>query len=129
METPSTTPLRQVKVSRGFEQIAWKWMRYSGFLIIPLAFFHILLQDVIVGVHGIDLDYVAKRLSMLGWRIYDALLLTFAFAHGVNGLRQILIDFVHHPHRQKLINIILLAFWAIVSALGAVALIAGVRPG
>lgn len=73
MDIQSTTPLREIKVSRGFDQTAWKWMRYSGFLIIPLAFFHIILQDVIVGVHSIDLDYVAKRLSMLGWRIYDAL--------------------------------------------------------
>lgn len=127
MDIQSTTPLREIKVSRGIDQTAWKWMRYSGFLIIPLAFFHIILQDVIVGVHSIDLDYVAKRLSMLGWRIYDALLLIFAFAHGVNGLRQILMDFVHHPRKRRLINILLLTFWTTVSALGAVALIAGVR--
>ncbi|MCJ7621919.1 MAG: hypothetical protein MUO76_00320 [Anaerolineaceae bacterium] len=127
MEISSTTPSRHVKVARGFDQTAWKWMRYSGLLIIPLAFFHIVLQDVIVGVHAIDLDYVAKRLSMLGWRIYDAFLLIFAFGHGVNGLRQILMDFVHEPRRQRLINILLLIFWATISMLGAVALIAGVR--
>ena len=40
---------------------AWKWMRYSGFLLIPLVWGHVLLQDIIVGVHKIDLDYVALR--------------------------------------------------------------------
>jgi succinate dehydrogenase / fumarate reductase membrane anchor subunit len=76
------------------EAIAWKWMRYSGLLLIPLAWGHVLLQDVLVGVHSIDLDYVAWRWASLGWRTYDFLLLAFAFAHGVNGLRQVIHDFI-----------------------------------
>lgn len=38
------------------EQTAWKWMRYSGLLLIPLVWFHVLIQDVLAGVHQIDLD-------------------------------------------------------------------------
>ena len=53
------TTVEQVKVSQGFEITAWKWMRYSGLLLIPLAWIHVYLQDAIVGVHSIDLDYVA----------------------------------------------------------------------
>jgi succinate dehydrogenase / fumarate reductase membrane anchor subunit len=69
-------------------------MRYSGLLLIPLAWGHVLIQDVLVGVHRIDLDYVAMRWAMLGWRVFDFLLLAFAFAHGMNGLRQVLNDYI-----------------------------------
>ena len=41
-------------------------MRYSAFLLIPLAWGHLILQDVIVGVHSIDLDYVAMRWDLRG---------------------------------------------------------------
>ena len=111
-----------------YESTPWKWMRYSAFLLIPLAWGHVLIQDVLVGGHGINLDYVALRWSMVGWRIYDFLLLAFAFAHGVNGLRQILFDYVHNPKHQRLIAWALLAFWLLISLVGAVALIGGVRP-
>ena len=50
------TTVEQVKVSQGFEITAWKWMRYSGLLLIPLAWIHVYLQDAIVGVHSIDLE-------------------------------------------------------------------------
>ena len=80
-----TTPLR---VPRTFEQTAWTFMRYSAVLLIPLAFGHVLIQDVLVGVHRIDLDYAAHRMATLGWKLYDIFLLGFAFGHGMNGLRR-----------------------------------------
>jgi succinate dehydrogenase / fumarate reductase membrane anchor subunit len=124
----NTTPSRLVETPAGFEGTAWKWMRYSAFLLIPLVWGHVLLQDILVGVHRINLDYVALRWASIGWRIYDAALLTFAFAHGVNGLRQVLGDFITSPGKRALLNWILLIFWALVSVIGAVALIGGVRP-
>ena len=123
----TTNPQNTSGVPR-YESTPWKWMRYSAFLLIPLAWGHVLIQDVLVGGHGINLDYVALRWSMVGWRIYDFLLLAFAFAHGVNGLRQILFDYVHNPKHQRLIAWALLAFWLLISLVGAVALIGGVRP-
>jgi succinate dehydrogenase / fumarate reductase membrane anchor subunit len=111
------------------EIILWKWMRYSGILLVPLAWGHVLIQDVLVGGHGINLDYVALRWSMVGWRIYDFLLLAFAFAHGINGLRQVLFDYVHNPKHQRTIAWALLAVWLLISAVGAVAIIGGVKPG
>jgi succinate dehydrogenase / fumarate reductase membrane anchor subunit len=125
-EISSQTP-RRVSITPNAETTAWKWMRYSGFLLVPLAWGHIILQDVVVGVHRIDLNYVAMRWASLGWRIYDALLLAFAFAHGVNGLRQVLNDFVHSPQRRRLVAWILLAGWLLISAIGAIALVGGVR--
>ena len=111
-----------------YESIAWKWMRYSGIALIPLVWIHVAIQDVIVGVHAIDIDYVALRWANIGWQTYDILLLAFAFAHGMNGLRQVGMDFVHTDKARKNLSILLFIVWIIVSAIGAVAIIAGARP-
>jgi len=109
------------------ESTAWKWMRYSGLLLIPLAWGHVLIQDVLVGVHSINLDYVAIRWASLGWRVYDFLLLAFAFAHGVNGLRQVITDYIPSDELMKKISWALLVFWLILSTIGAFAIVGGVR--
>jgi len=109
------------------EAISWKWMRYSGLLLIPLAWGHVLIQDVLVGVHQIDLDYVAMRWATLGWRLYDFLLLAFAFAHGMNGLRQVLQDYIRPPARMRRLTAILFGVWLLISLIGAAAILGGVR--
>jgi succinate dehydrogenase / fumarate reductase membrane anchor subunit len=125
--TTSTPPVRTVEKPSNYENVAWRWMRYSAFLLIPLAWFHIILQDVIVGVHRIDLNYVALRWASVGWRIYDVALLGFAFAHGMNGLRQILFDYTASPTLRRAISWILLIVWGVITLIGAVAIIGGVR--
>ncbi|HJW90513.1 MAG TPA: hypothetical protein VJ436_07715 [Anaerolineales bacterium] len=115
------------QVSAGWEITAWKWMRYSGLLLIPLAWFHVLVQDVLVGVHRIDLDYVQMRWASLAWRTYDFALLAFAFAHGINGLRQVLNDYVRGERNRRRLAWFLLAFWFLISLIGATAIIGGVR--
>ena len=121
------TTIREVNVKQNLESTAWKWMRYSAILLIPLAWIHVALQDVIVGVHQINLNYVAARWALLGWRVYDFFLLAFAFAHGVNGLRQVLRDYVKSETAMNRISWILLIFWAVISLIGVVAVIGGVR--
>jgi succinate dehydrogenase / fumarate reductase membrane anchor subunit len=119
--------VRKVVVHQNYESVAWKWMRYSGFLLIPLAWIHILLQDAIVGVHQIDVSYVAARWADVGWRAYDAALLAFAFAHGVNGFRQVAFDYVHSDRARRILSWVLLVGWLVLSAIGAYALIKGVK--
>ncbi len=119
--------INQAAVPVGFESIAWKWMRYSGLLLIPLAWGHVLIQDVLVGVHSIDLDYVALRWASLGWRVYDFLLLAFAFAHGVNGLRQVLNDYIRQDSTRRTVTWFLFGLWLILSLIGAMAIVGGVR--
>lgn len=85
---------RMIDPLKNYEITAWKWMRYSGLLLIPLAWGHVLIQNVLVRVDRIDLNYVSMRWAYLGWRFYDFLLLVFALAHGINGLRQVVLDFV-----------------------------------
>jgi succinate dehydrogenase / fumarate reductase, membrane anchor subunit len=118
---------KRVAAPRNFETYSWLFMRYSALLLIPLAFGHLILQDVIVGVHAIDLDYVAMRWQSLGWRIYDALLLIFAFAHGMNGARQVLMDYIKNERVFRIVSWVLLLIWVVISAMGAIALIGGVR--
>lgn len=125
--TIDSPAMKSVKVKPNYEAVAWKWMRYSALLLIPLVWVHLILQDVIVGVHAMDLDYVARRWASIGWRVYDALLLGFAFAHGVNGLRQVLVDFVHTDRARKVLNWALLIFWLVIFVIGAAALVGGVR--
>ena len=129
MSTQTTSTNRPVRVAtpKNFETTAWLFMRYSAVLLIPLAFGHIILQDVIVGVHRIDLDYVAMRWERLAWRIYDAALLAFAFAHGMNGLRQVLADYIKNERVFRVVSWILLIAWLAISAVGAAAIIGGVR--
>ena len=119
----------KVNIKPNFENIAWKWMRYSAILLIPLVWIHVILQDILVGVHRINLDYVALRWATAGWRIYDVFLLSFAFAHGMNGLRQVLNDYIHHPKWQRVISWLILLIWLTITTLGAVAIIGGVRRG
>lgn len=119
---------RRAKVKPSFETIAWRWMRYSGILLIPLAWIHVLIQDVIVGVNNIDIDYVALRLANIGWQAYDIALLAFAFAHGMYGLRQVSQDFFHTAKSRRVVSTIIFLLWIVVSIIGAVAVIAGARP-
>jgi succinate dehydrogenase / fumarate reductase, membrane anchor subunit len=114
---------RKVKIQQNYDTIAWKWMRYSGILLIPLVWGHIILQDVVVGVHAIDAEYVSARLGMVFWQVYDILLLGFAFAHGVNGLRQVLRDYVKSDRAMRIISIGLLVGWAILTFIGGYAII------
>jgi succinate dehydrogenase / fumarate reductase membrane anchor subunit len=124
----ASTQSRQVSVKKNYEQIAWTWMRYSAFLLIPLAWGHMILQDVVVGVHNMNGAYAIERISNLGWKTYDVLLLAFAFAHGMNGVRQVLRDYIHDPKVFQLVSYALLIIWLLVTAVGAIALFAINRP-
>jgi len=124
--TSQAVKKESVRVAQGLEITAWKWMRYSGLLLIPLEWIHVALQDVIVGVHAIDITYVEMRWRLIGWRIFDFLLLAFAFAHGMNGLRQVLFDFVSGENARRRLSWTLLILWLVISLIGAVAIIGGV---
>jgi succinate dehydrogenase / fumarate reductase membrane anchor subunit len=124
---PMSVKEQRVRVPQRFETVAWRWMRYSGVLLIPLVWIHTLIQDALIGVHRIDLDYVALRWASLGWRVYDVALLAFAFAHGMNGLRQVLWDTFHSDRARGILSWTLFLAWLIITLIGAIAIIGGVR--
>jgi hypothetical protein len=83
----NTNPAVKNKHAAGYETLAWKWMRYSGILLIPWSG-SVLIQDILVGGHRIDLDYVALRWSLsAGGSTISVCWL--CIAHGIDGLRQV----------------------------------------
>ncbi|NPA92284.1 MAG: succinate dehydrogenase [Chloroflexi bacterium] len=123
-----TTQSKSVNVPQSWEAFAWKWMRYSGVILFLLAGVHVLIQDVLVGVYEIDINYVAGRWSGGFWRVYDFLLLFFAFSHGMNGARQVLTDFIHSAGGRRALNWILFIIWAVITIWGTVAIFAFTPP-
>jgi succinate dehydrogenase cytochrome b556 subunit len=117
------------RTPRNFETWMWLFMRWSAVLLIPLVWIHVLLVDVLFGVHRIDLNYVELRWATLGWRVYDIALLGFAFAHGMNGLRGVVQDYIHSPAWRARLNWAILGMWLVWTAIGAVAIVGGVRAG
>lgn len=113
-----------------FETMAWRFMRLSGVLIIPLVFGHLAIMHLINSVYVIDYEWVvSERWARLGWRIYDAFLLWFAGLHGYNGLRNVVTDYFHNPGLKRVLVVTLVLFMIMLFALGTIALIgAPLRP-
>ena len=107
-----------------FETLAWRWMRWSGVLLIPLAFVHLLFMHIINSVYVIDYHWVIEqRWAVLGWRVYDAFLLWFGGLHGFNGLRIVINDYVHNQSTARALKWAAFVLLAIVFFVGSVALI------
>jgi succinate dehydrogenase / fumarate reductase membrane anchor subunit len=117
---------RTAVVAKTFDTYVWQFMRWSGVLLIPLAWIHVVIQDVLIGVHGINIDFVALRLATVGWRIYDIALLGFAFGHGMLGLRNVVNDYVTNPRLSRTLKAKLLVA-CVVSPPSAAAVIGGVQ--
>jgi succinate dehydrogenase / fumarate reductase, membrane anchor subunit len=120
----SEDPLSQPK---SFEAAAWVWMRYSAILLIPLLLGHVFFMDIWTGVTHINIFFVDQHWKMAVWRVYDAFLLVFALAHGVNGLRQVLIDLIPSARLRSLLGWFLFLLWMAISLVGMIAIIGGAR--
>lgn len=122
---------RPIPEKNKFETFAWKFMRWSGVLLIPLIFGHLAYMHLVNSVAVIEgAEWVrVHRWSYLNVRIYDAFVLWFAALHGFNGLRTVINDYV----RTKAVNRLLIfgsgGLLVIVLTLGSLALIAPNIPG
>jgi succinate dehydrogenase / fumarate reductase membrane anchor subunit len=107
-----------------FETLAFRYMRWTGILLIPLAFGHLLMVHIINSVFAIDYEWVINaRWAFLPWRLYDAFLLWFAGLHGFNGLRIVINDYVHNPSTNRTLKIVLFGLLVLVFALGTAAIV------
>jgi len=106
----------------GFEFNMWLFMRISGLLLIFLALFHMFVLHFLISVEKITFATIVSRwtdpVQGAFWRMYDLLLLVFAFTHGVNGLRNVLDDYFHSPGWRAFLKIGLLLFWFLLIAMG-----------
>jgi succinate dehydrogenase / fumarate reductase membrane anchor subunit len=80
----------------GFELWTWLFMRISGIVLLFLAVGHVLIMHIPDGgVKRINFAFVAVRWQSPFWRTWDWMLLTLALIHGINGLRNITLDYVN----------------------------------
>jgi succinate dehydrogenase cytochrome b556 subunit len=117
------------------DQFMWTFMRISGVLIVPLVFGHLAIMHVIEGVfainqagEGLAANFVAARWAFLGWRLYDAALLTLALVHGFNGFRYVVNDYAHNSAVRRGLNWTIVVACVAIIVVGGLALINGV-PG
>jgi succinate dehydrogenase / fumarate reductase membrane anchor subunit len=112
---------------KNFETWSWLFMRWSGGLLILVVWTHVLANALLTGAHYIDLEYVAARWAQpLEWTS-TFLLLMLSFAHGVNGLRAVLGDYLKSDAANRVVGVVLLIVWLVVTGLGAYAMFAGVQ--
>jgi succinate dehydrogenase / fumarate reductase membrane anchor subunit len=99
----------------GRERFWWYFMRLSGLALVFLALGHMFIMHVLVVLTGqeIDFAFVQSRWGTPFWRIYDLMLLILALAHGVNGARIVIADYVTHRTARGLLLSLLLAVSAI----------------
>ena len=82
-------------------------MRISGIVLILLAVGHVLIMHIPDGgVSRIDFGFVQTRWQSPFWRTWDWMLLSLALVHGVNGLRNITLDYVRPPGVRFAINMV-----------------------
>ncbi|MCA9943133.1 MAG: hypothetical protein KC449_06605 [Anaerolineales bacterium] len=106
----SSMTRRKVQVKFNFERYAFLFMRMSGLILLILAVGHMMIQHVLNSSGNLTLIFVAEQWNSWGWKAYDIFLLLFAIPHGLNGLRNVLEDYIHNPGLMKTINIILAIF-------------------
>ena len=90
----SAVRLANPRAQGSFELYAWFFMRVSGVLMLVLAVGHLLYMHLVTGVDNIDYHWILQRWANPVWRLYDWLLLAFALAHGTNGVRTVLDDYL-----------------------------------
>jgi succinate dehydrogenase / fumarate reductase membrane anchor subunit len=133
MATTTTTPEALIGSARSrinrFETVAWRYMRWSGILLVPLAFIHLAIMHLFNSVYVIDLDWVIQtRWSFVPWRVYDAFLLWFAGLHGFNGLRTVINDYATHTGLNRLLKVVMILVMLGVLFIGTVALVGAPFP-
>ncbi len=126
-----TAGARPAPKKNSFETAAWKYMRWSGVLLVPLVFGHLFYMHIINSVAVIEgAEWVAEhRWAYLNVRIYDAFVLWFAGLHGFNGLRVVVNDYVHDKRTNSVLTVGIALLMVVVLFLGSIALIGAHIPG
>ena len=89
----------------GFELWTWLFMRISGLVLLVLAVGHVLIMHIVgTGVGRVNFAFVAVRWQSPFWRTWDWMMLVLALIHGINGLRNITLDYVNKPGARFTIN-------------------------
>ena len=110
--------VRRPKASGRLEVYAWFFMRISGLLLILMVLTHFAVMHLYYGVDKINFDIVALRYRTPFWRLYDLVLVVLALAHGLNGARMILDDYVHPRNWRVAVLCVVWTFGLAILAMG-----------
>jgi succinate dehydrogenase / fumarate reductase membrane anchor subunit len=105
----------------GLELWTWLFMRISGLLLLVLALGHTLIMHLPGGgVDRINFGFVAARWQSPLWRTWDWMLLSLALIHGINGLRNITLDYVRQAGARLAINMFFNVLGFVLLVLGSI---------
>lgn len=102
--------VRRVEVQSARDRYGYLFMRLSGVALLVLAVGHMVIQHVLNSSANLTIQFVAEQWSSWGWKAYDIMLLWLAIPHGINGLRNVLQDYIHSPGLNRIITGLLLVF-------------------
>ncbi len=128
--TSSNRPV-QGKIRYGapnHEHKIWLFMRLSGLVMFVTVVFHLLYMHMFVRVENITFDNIAERWSGpagVFWRLFDASLLFIGMAHGMNGVRFSINDYVHNRFLNFLLTAAVYGLGLLLILLGSLAIILG----
>ncbi len=77
-----------------FELYSWYFFRVSGLLLLFFALGHLLIMHLLNNVDVIDYKFIVNRWASPLWRTFDLILLFLSLAHGVNGARVLVYDYI-----------------------------------
>jgi succinate dehydrogenase / fumarate reductase membrane anchor subunit len=118
---------RRIKPSGGFELWAWYFMRISGLVLVLLALGHLFIVHILFNVETINYAFVADRWTAprtgVLWRLWDLAMVVLAVIHGLNGLRQVLDEYVVRPGRRVAVHTLIWTVATILVAMGSYAIL------
>jgi succinate dehydrogenase / fumarate reductase membrane anchor subunit len=106
-----------------FETWSWLFMRVSGLALLFLALTHFTITHIVTDVADTNFAFVRHRWHNPLWRIFDWSLLGLALAHGLNGLRLIIDDYVRAPGRRTAVKAVLYTVSGVLFAYGTLTIV------
>ncbi len=106
-----------------FETWSWLFMRVSGLALLFLALTHFTITHIVTDVADTNFAFVKHRWHNPLWRAFDWSLLGLALAHGLNGLRLIIDDYVRAPGRRTATKAVLYTVSGLLFAYGTLTIV------
>ena len=116
-------PAASTPRARSWETRSWLFMRLSGLVLVFLALIHFAVTHILNDVVDTDYDFVAHRWENPLWRLFDWALLALALAHGLNGLRWIVDDYVRGPRARVAVKAVLFGLSGLLFVAGTVTIV------
>ena len=116
-------PRPAVRTRQSFETWSWFFMRISGLALLFLALVHFALTHIATDVAKTDYKFLSHRWDNPLWRLFDWSLLALALAHGLNGLRYIIDDYVRRPATRAVVKAALYTVAGVLFAFGTLTIL------